>query len=194
MPARFDAHAHAYEEQTRASGMIYVLLLVVALAFSGFVWQLYSDTDVPRIAAAPGPYKVEPSSLSAPDGGEQGGGSASATTPAEVRSPPETAESAIVAAAPPVSAGAVSFSPSGPYVAQLAALQSEAAVDQAWRRFSSRAPALFATARLDMERADLGARGVYYRVRAGYFADRAAAARFCDRIREFGQDCIPATR
>lgn len=191
MTARFDAHAHAYEEQTRTSGMIYLLLLVVALAFGGFLWQLYSDTDVPRIAAAPGPYKVEASSASVADSGEQSSVPA-ATTPAQP--PADTPEIASSAAAPPVSTGAVSFSPSGPYVAQLAALQSEAAVEQAWRRFSTRAPTLFAAARLDMERADLGARGVYYRVRAGYFADRAAAARFCDRIREFGQDCIPATR
>lgn len=192
MTARFDAHAHAYEEQTRTSGIIYLLLLAVALAFGGFLWQLYSDTDVPRIAAAPGPYKVEASSASVADSGEQ-----SAAPTARTTQPPpqvETAEEAAGTNASPASAGGVSFSPSGPYVAQLAALQSEAAVEQAWRRFSSRAPTLFAAARLDMERADLGARGVYYRVRAGYFADRAAAARFCDRIREFGQDCIPATR
>lgn len=191
MTARFDAHAHAYEEQTRTSGTIYLLLLVVALAFGGFLWQLYNDTDVPRIAAAPGPYKVEASSASVADSGEQ---SASPAAAAPVQPPVDTPEIASSTAATPASGGGVSFSPSGPYVAQLAALQSEAAVEQAWRRFSSRAPELFAAARLDMERADLGARGVYYRVRAGYFADRAAAARFCDRIREFGQDCIPATR
>lgn len=192
MIARFDEHAHAYEEQTRTSGMIYLLLLVVALAFGGFLWQLYSDTDVPHIAAAPGPYKIEASSLSVPDSGEQSG-APTATTRATSPLQAETTEEAARPNLSPASGG-VSFTPSGPYVAQLAALQSEAAVEQAWRRFSNRAPALFAAARLDMERADLGARGVYYRVRAGYFADRAAAARFCDRIREFGQDCIPATR
>jgi hypothetical protein len=86
------------------------------------------------------------------------------------------------------------FVSNGPYVAQLAALQSEAAVDTAWRRLSSRAPDLFANARLDVERADLGARGVYHRVRAGYFADRENAALFCERIRQMGQDCIVAAR
>ncbi|MBX9746028.1 MAG: SPOR domain-containing protein [Hyphomonadaceae bacterium] len=53
---------------------------------------------------------------------------------------------------------------------------------------------MFSDARLDVERADLGQRGVYYRVRAGYFADRTNAARFCDRIRQMGQDCIVAAR
>jgi hypothetical protein len=53
---------------------------------------------------------------------------------------------------------------------------------------------LFAHAQLDVERADLGQRGVYFRVRAGYFADRANATLFCDRIRQMGQDCIPIAR
>jgi hypothetical protein len=86
------------------------------------------------------------------------------------------------------------FVSNGPYVAQLAALQSEAATGNAWRRLASRAPDLFASARMDVARADLGARGVYYRVRAGYFADREEATLFCERIRQMGQDCIVASR
>ena len=42
--------------------------------------------------------------------------------------------------------------------------------------------------------ADLGARGIYHRVRAGYFADRENATRFCERIRQMGQDCIVVSR
>jgi hypothetical protein len=76
----------------------------------------------------------------------------------------------------------------------LAALRSEEAVSAAWRRFEGRAPDLFSAAQLDVQRADLGARGVYYRVRAGYFASREEAARFCERIRELGQDCVPTAR
>ncbi|MBS0383976.1 MAG: SPOR domain-containing protein [Proteobacteria bacterium] len=91
-------------------------------------------------------------------------------------------------------APAPTFAASGPYVAQLAALQSEAAVQPAWARLSSRAPDLFGQAHLDVQRADLGARGVYFRVRAGYFANRANASRFCERIRQMGQDCIPVVR
>ena len=79
-------------------------------------------------------------------------------------------------------------------MAQLAALQSDAAVQPAWNRLASRAPDLFAPARLDVERADLGNRGIYYRVRAGYFANREEASRFCERIRRMGQDCIVVAR
>jgi hypothetical protein len=84
------------------------------------------------------------------------------------------------------------FSANGRYVVQLAALQSEAAIDASWRRFVSRAPGLFAGASMDVQRADLGPRGIYHRVRAGYFASSDDATLFCERIRQMGQDCIVA--
>jgi len=174
--------------------MIYILMIVVAVAFGGFLWQLYSAPEIPRIPAPAGPYKIEPpaDAPNAPDATESAVFETAAPTPASAAAgaaaETPTPEGAPQLAAPP------QFVSNGPYVAQLAALQSEAAVDQAWRRLSSRAPQLFAPARLDVERADLGPRGVYYRVRAGYFPDRANATRFCERIRQMGQDCIVAAR
>lgn len=176
LSARFDARMHDYEQRSRGSGMIYGLMLVVALAFGGFVWRLYSAPAPPLIAAQPGPYKVEPPLEAGADAGER-------PEPGDANS---AAAIALEEAAPRAGEGA--------FVAQLASLQSEAAVEQAWVRFRERAPDLFAPARLDMQRADLGARGVYYRVRAGYFASRDQAAQFCNRIRELGQDCLPAPR
>jgi hypothetical protein len=185
---------HAYDEQARHSGVIYVLMLVIALAFGGFLWQLYRSPDIPRIAAPSEPYKTEPRVETPPDMVESG----EALTVSEAMDEGATSEPPAADAATelgrPQLAPAPRFVVNGPYVAQLAALQSEAAVEPAWRRFSSRAPDLFASARLDVERADLGPRGIYYRVRAGYFADRAEAARFCERIRQMGQDCIPTAR
>jgi len=202
---------YAYEDhQTRHAGMLYLLMLVVAVAFGAFVWQLYSAPEVPRIAAQPGPYKIQPSTeaVTTPDQVEQGAfnDSLEGRTEAEAVTPrpgPETArvetEVPMPTAAPtsptPGELGQMPrFVANGPYVAQLAALQSEPAVEQAWRRLSSRAPELFANARMDVQRADLGQRGVYHRVRAGYFADRANATLFCDRIRQMGQDCIVVAR
>lgn len=201
MSTRYDPRMHAYDDhQTRHAGAIYILMIVIAVAFGAFLWQLYSAPEIPRIPAQAGPYKVEPPNegANAPDPIE----SAVLSVPAEAAAPPAptTTTSAAAPAETPVTDGpptlpaAPRFVSNGPYVAQLAALQSEAAVDQAWRRLSSRAPQLFASARLDVERADLGPRGVYYRVRAGYFADRDNAARFCDRVRQMGQDCIVAAR
>lgn len=196
MSSRYDPRAHAYDDQTRHAGVIYVLMLVIAVAFGGFVWQLYSEPDAPRIAAPSQPYKTAPppEAPTAPDQTEVAAfGGAEAPSHAEDATGAD-AEEAPMSAGPPRLAPTPAFVSNGPYVAQLAALQSEAAVDQAWRRLSSRAPQLFAPARLDVERADLGPRGVYYRVRAGYFADRANASRFCERIRQMGQDCIVAAR
>jgi uncharacterized iron-regulated membrane protein len=194
--SRYDPRPHAYDDHARHAGVIYVLMLVIALAFGGFVWQLYSGPEAPRIAAPAEPYKIAPPAedSAAPDPGEQAAFGAAEEAPVATSLAEVAEEEAPASAGPPLLAPAPAFVANGPYVAQLAALQSEAAVDQAWRRLSSRAPQLFAPARLDVERADLGARGVYYRVRAGYFADRANASRFCERIRQMGQDCIVAAR
>ena len=194
MANRYDPRMQ--EDRARTGGVLYVLMVVIALAFGGFVWQLYSAPSAPHIAAPAEPYKIAPppSASTAPDQGEQ-----DAFAPLDGADSPDVASAAPSAAATPaaavpvVSAGA-QFAANGPYVAQLAALQSEAAVQAAWSRLASRAPNLFAPAQLDVQRADLGARGVYFRVRAGYFADRANASAFCERIRQMGQDCIPVAR
>jgi hypothetical protein len=194
LSSRYDPRGHAYDDQTRHAGMVYILMMVVAVAFGGFVWQLYSAPEIPRISAESGPYKIAPPPEGAPADAGESLASETAGPPALTSAESVVAESDAPTAGPPQLADAPRFVANGPYVAQLAALQSEAAVDQAWRRLSSRAPQLFSSARLDTQRADLGARGVYYRVRAGYFADRSNASRFCDRIRQMGQDCIVAAR
>jgi hypothetical protein len=195
LSTRYDPRMHGYDEQSRHAGMIYMLMLVVALAFGGFLWQLYASPDVPRISAPSGPYKVAPPpELTEPDARER-----EALTTPEVITAGEPAPAIAPAVedtpiGPPQLSPQPAFASNGRFVAQLAALQSEAGVEAAWRRYASRAPDLFARARLDVERADLGQRGIYYRVRAGYFADRANASRFCERIRQMGQDCVVAAR
>jgi hypothetical protein len=202
--AKFDQRMAGYDEQTRYSGVIYVLMLVLAAAFAGFVWNLYSGREAPRIAAPPGAYKVEPAANAAnhTDAAEENAlyGSLEGREESAAATPRPAPEAPMPEAPPARPSGAPqlapmpSFAANGPYVAQVAALQSEAAVQPAWTRLASRAPGLFDQARLDVERADLGQRGIYYRVRAGYFADRANAHRFCERIEQMGQDCIVVQR
>ena len=193
----YDPRMHGYDDtRGRGAGVIYVLMIVIALAFGGFVWQLYSAPEVPHIAAEPGPYKMVPTpeAASAPDATENEAlNTAPALTSPEVEAP-AVEDTPMPAGGAPQVAATPQFAAGGPYVAQLAALQSEAAVSPAWHRYSTRAPQLFAAAHLDTQRADLGQRGIYYRVRAGYFADRANATLFCERIRQMGQDCIVAAR
>lgn len=90
-----------------------------------------------------------------------------------------------------VSASAVSrFSSSGDFQVQLSALRSEDAARTAWSRLQSTAPDLFQGANLDIQRADLGAKGVFYRLRVGSFADRDAAKGFCADVKAAGKDCM----
>ncbi|MEO0449139.1 MAG: SPOR domain-containing protein [Pseudomonadota bacterium] len=90
-----------------------------------------------------------------------------------------------------VATGAVSrFANSGAYQVQLSALRSEDAARTAWTRLQSTAPDLFQGANLDIQRADLGAKGVFYRLRVGSFADRDTAKGFCADVKAAGKDCM----
>ena len=82
------------------------------------------------------------------------------------------------------------FSASGQFQVQLAALRSREAAQNAWSRYQLTAPDLFYGANLDVQRADLGAKGVFYRLRIGSFADREAAKGFCADVKAAGKDCM----
>lgn len=121
-----------------------------------------------------------------------------------------TAEASPVAAPKPVAAaGGPATSPTvpapstnanfaivrnGPYMAQIAALRTEEAANVEWAKAARLAPDLFSVAQKDIQRADLGAKGIFYRLRAGSFASREAADAFCDQVQASGSGCIVAAR
>ena len=45
----------------------------------------------------------------------------------------------------------------------------------------------------DIQRADLGARGTFYRVRVGPAASRSEAVQFCESLKSQGADCFVAS-
>lgn len=192
MRARHD-DAHAPPQR---QAFVFAIMCVVVAAFSGIVWGVYGGAETPRVRAPDADYKIRPPAGAASantlydviEGRSEDG----AVTPA----PPPEAPLAPASAAPPSRPVGIEprFTADGPFVAQVAALRAESGVEGAWRRLERRAPGLMHGARMDVVRADLGQRGVYYRVRAGYFEDRANAALFCDRIRMIGQDCIVVAR
>lgn len=99
------------------------------------------------------------------------------------------------ATVPEVSANTVSrFSADGPFQVQLSALRTADAAQAAWTSLQDSAPDLFAGAKLDIQRADLGARGVFYRLRIGAFPDRGTAKGFCDDVRAAGKDCMVVSK
>ncbi|MEM9053734.1 MAG: SPOR domain-containing protein [Pseudomonadota bacterium] len=82
------------------------------------------------------------------------------------------------------------FTTGGSFQVQLSALRSEDAARSAWERFQSSAPDLYQGAKLDIQRADLGSKGVFYRLRIGSFASRDAAKGFCADVKATGKDCM----
>ncbi len=82
----------------------------------------------------------------------------------------------------------------GLYVVQLAALKSQDGARPAWRRLQKAHPALLSERELAIQEIDLGERGIFYRVQAGYFPDRASALELCTALKARGQDCLVVKR
>lgn len=114
--------------------------------------------------------------------------------PEPVIVPPEPRELDVIdppsATAPTIVEAAGRFSAGGGYLAQIGALRSQSAADAAWDEVAAAEAVLFNGASKQIQRADLGAKGVFYRVRVGAFATRADASSFCDALKDKGRACI----
>jgi hypothetical protein len=197
------------DDEPAASNRVLVtaIALVALLAVGGGLFLgLQRQPEAIEIAAPAAPYKQRPPEAAAappPDLAVYAATEPERAPPAQdaepldLRPPPAAA----TVAKPPAKAAAAAASPaptvfraSGPFLAQLVAVRSDAAAAEAFKKATQRHGDLFAGARLDIQRADLGAQGEFYRVRAGYFADRAAAVSFCERARASGLDCIAVAK
>jgi len=120
-------------------------------------------------------------------------GDAPATVVPETPSPVAEAPAVEVPAAPaPVAASKAQAG--GAYVVQLLALQDEASAKAAWKKVSKKHANILGGHALDIEKADLGAKGTWYRVRAAGFASKAAATSACTKLKAAGQDCMAKKR
>ena len=99
--------------------------------------------------------------------------------PTEVASLPATNQ-----AAPAATGGA------GAYV-QLSSQRSEAAARSAFVALQRKFPSILGSAAVDIQQADLGTKGVYYRARVAA-PTRDAAAALCEQLRSAGGDCLIA--
>lgn len=110
------------------------------------------------------------------------------TAPVQAAKPAEEATPATkpVATAKPSSKGA--------YVVQLFALKDEAAAKASWAQLMKKHGGVLAGHALDIEKADLGAKGTWYRVRAAGFATKATANSACTKLKAAGQDCMVKKR
>lgn len=85
------------------------------------------------------------------------------------------------------------FRSDGAFLVQIAALRSQEAADTAWGQAIAENPSIFRGAEKRIQRADLGAKGVFYRLRVGAFETRTTASAFCDELKKRGKTCIVAT-
>ena len=79
----------------------------------------------------------------------------------------------------------------GKYLVRLAAYRLPDEPGEGWRILERRHPALLAGHSPITRKVDLGGdKGVFYRLFAGPFADRTGASKFCDALKERGDDCV----
>jgi type II secretory pathway predicted ATPase ExeA len=76
------------------------------------------------------------------------------------------------------------------YRLQLGSVRSAEAARQVWDRLQSRHRDLLGRLSLSLQRANLGERGIFYRIQAGPLADAALADRTCAELRHRGDDCL----
>ncbi len=117
-----------------------------------------------------------------------------ATTEAPTVKPePKPATAPINASAEPVgssSAASGSDALSGSHLVQIGAFRSQAEADGQWSKMQGKFGTFLAGKSPDVERADLGAKGVYYRLRIGPFASADDAKTYCAGLKERGADCL----
>jgi hypothetical protein len=151
-------------------------------------------TAPPRAAAQPAP---RPASQTAPQTAPRGeanaplsivpdqGGATPAPAPARIRSasarPAESNATAASEAAP--SAG-------GSYAVQVTSQRSEAAAQAEFRALKAKFPTQLGDHEPIVRRADLGAKGVYYRALVGPYASMDQAAAMCSSLKAAGGTCI----
>lgn len=109
---------------------------------------------------------------------------------ASAAKPIETAALPPVAGAKEAPAGAAAATGGG-YMLQIGSYKSQAEADSAWKTFQLK-HAIAGSYSENVVRADLGSKGIWYRLRMGPFAGKSAAAAFCDKLKADGGSCLIA--
>ncbi len=78
----------------------------------------------------------------------------------------------------------------GDYFVQLASVKSDDSARKEWARLRKGHPVLLGDLALAVQRADLGDRGIFYRIRTGPFPNRATAQDMCAQIKAAKLDCL----
>ena len=140
------------------------------------------EIAAPQVAAASLPEAAAEPALPEPQVEAPPVPEPTVAVPAEAKSEP----AAQIAALPEAKAG--------DYVVQLAALRVKDRARPAWAQMQKSHPSLLGERELAIQKVDLGDRGIFYRVQAGFFANRAGASDLCNALKARGQDCLVVKR
>ena len=104
--------------------------------------------------------------------------------------PPAPLDPPQAAVKKPKTTVAAPFTSDGGYSVQLAAVRDESAARGEWRRLRERHAELLGNLSLNVVRADLGPKGIFYRLRAGPLADKATARALCQVLAKKKVGCL----
>lgn len=146
-------------------------------------------------AAAPPPAQRvatgAPAQLVVPSGSSKSPATASHAAAPQAEAPAETPPPASSEQASAPSPQASVKAGAGAYLLQIGAYKSQDEADAAWHAFETRHP-VAGGYQSNVKQVDLGAKGTWYRLRIGSFADKAAASAFCAKLKADGADCLVA--
>jgi hypothetical protein len=100
--------------------------------------------------------------------------------------PPAPARVASAPAQAPVQTSAIG----GGFMVQVSSQRSQADAESAYRGIQSKYSSVLANQPHQVRRADLGAKGTYYRAMVGPFGTREAAVQLCVNLKQAGGDCV----
>ena len=149
---------------------------------------------IPTGAAAPAKPDPAARSASVPTAlGQRNPSAAIASANAPLTPPPQSAPAS--EPAPPIrlaATNAVRTAPSagGDYLVQVSSQKNEADVQASYRALQNKFPAALGSRPPVIKRADLGAKGVYYRTMVGPFRSTEEAAQFCGNLKSAGGQCV----
>ncbi|MFQ6017726.1 MAG: SPOR domain-containing protein [Kiloniellaceae bacterium] len=147
----------------------------------------------PETPAAAEPPEAD-TAVPSPPATEAAAESQARTGPAAAPAPPSPDAGTQAAAAPVTGGPSAAVPPGGAFVVQLASLKARDRVEAEWARLQEAHPGLLGDRQLTVQKVDLGSRGTFFRVQAGFFAARAAADRLCARLKAEKQDCLVLRR
>jgi cell division septation protein DedD len=152
-----------------------------------------ADAAQPQLAASapamPAAQAAAPAPVAAP-----AETAAVAPAPAPAAKPKPAPKPAQVAAADPAPQAAAPAKPAS-YVVQLGSKKDQTEALASFADMQQKYPSLLANYRPMVQKADLGSKGTWYRLRIGPISDKGTATKLCSQLKAQGQsDCMVASQ